>query len=108
MSDLCWECREKFKDADIRTDLLQFLHCHHEPKEKLCEHFNRIQSKYGDDLAECIDCHAKLPRTRLSEKPKCWCEKDLHLWQTSKDQIPHLGDYLFLKATYCPECGRKL
>ena len=34
--DLCWKCKDKLEHGNfgVLADLGQFLHCHHEPKEK--------------------------------------------------------------------------
>ncbi len=68
---LCWKCREDLENH--RPILIDFLHCHHEPKEKQvcwCELEDRV--RYRDlaigihrvPLIFCPECGKQLCQTK--------------------------------------------
>lgn len=69
---------------------------------KCREDFDRRCHDYGLDgyfANHFLHCHHE-PK----EKKKCWCEGDMGLVQIKVDQ----RESVWHRATYCPECGKKL
>ena len=75
MSDLCWKCREEYKERML-GDPASYYHCHHEPKEKVecwCRQvrpmgeFDQVRStllSYNIGLQYCPQCGRELKRIK--------------------------------------------
>lgn len=103
MEGLCWKCMDQWiKITNGYVTPAFYIHCHHEPKEKLS--FAERAHKLAMDEADNLDAIVAILE-KYKKKPKCWCE--VHRFSLENARIEMQSRWMMV-LNFCPECGKKL